>query len=502
MILKTYQSSPSICSTPGTALGTHAGLLASSFCAAQFCSSMLWGRLADRIGLRPCLIAGTMGSAVAFIAFGLSANFSQAVMARAAAGLLNGNAGVLKSYIGRVTDATNQAKGLTLLSIAWGVGSFVAPIIGGVLCRPADTWPNTYKGTLFDEKPFLLPCAVVAVWGSIASLFLVVCLEEPPVSDGDHQPKSAGYSKVTNSSVELVSKVNLEFPTKTSRFKEMLESRRGRLSNDSQINHASEYETVRNPFVEVEVETTDVQISPKDGGTQLSSGTTNADTGESTFNIRSGNISIACQAYGLLALAQQMIDEALPLFMKLDIDEGGLGFSESDIGSRLAFGGIATLVISLFLVPRLERRYGAINIYRYSAILATPLYAFFWATSLIWGDLNYIGGWIVITALILAKDAFLSFGFAGAFVMVNNSVPKEHLGSVNGVGQTTVSLARTAGPALCGVFWSLGTHLHFVPLTFLIIGFASFLCVCISFRLPSSLRYKFGATEMATPPRA
>ena len=52
-----------------------------------------------------------MGSAVAFIAFGLSANFSQAVMARAAAGLLNGNTGLMKSYIGRVTDATNQAKG-------------------------------------------------------------------------------------------------------------------------------------------------------------------------------------------------------------------------------------------------------------------------------------------------------------------------------------------------------------------------------------------------------
>ena len=463
---------------------------------------MLWGRLADRIGLRPCLIAGTMGSSAAFLAFGFSANFSQAVMARAAAGLLNGNTGLMKSYIGRVTDATNQAKGFTFLSIAWGVGTCIAPIVGGVLCRPADTWPNTYNGTLFDEKPFLLPCAVVAVWGSIASLFLVACLKEPPVSDGDHQPKSAGYSKVSNSSVEMVSSLEAEFPTKTSRFKEMLESRRGRLSNVGQNNHASEYETVRNPFVEVEVETTDVQFGPEGPGAQLSSGTMNSNLMEKKFNLRSGNVLIACSTYGLLAVSQQMIDEALPLFMKLDIDEGGLGFSESDIGSRLAFGGIATLVISLFLVPRLERRYGAINIYRYSAMLTTPLYAFFWATSLIWGDLNYIGGWIVITALILAKDAFLSFGFAGAFVMVNNSVPKEHLGSVNGVGQTTVSLARTAGPALCGVFWSLGTHLHFVPLTFLIIGFASFLCVCISFRLPSSLRYKFGATEMATPPRA
>jgi len=409
---------------------------------------------------------------------------------------------LMKSYIGRVTDSTNQAKGFTFLSISWGVGTCIAPIVGGVLCRPADTWPDTFEGTLFDEKPFLLPCAVVAMWGSLATLFLVACLDEPPVSDSDHQPtKTAAYSKVSNSTVELVSTVNVEVPGKTSRFQNMLNSRRNNVFNDKQSAHGSEYRTVRNPFVEVdvEVEKTDVENNPNDCSNQLSNGTRNSDTIGNKFDLRSGNVLIACSTYGLLAVSQQMIDEALPLFMKLGVDQGGLGLSESDIGSRLAFGGIATLVISLFLVPRLERRYGAINIYRYSLMLTTPLYAFFWMTSLIWEHLNYVGSWIVISALIFAKNTFLSIAFAGAFVMVNNCAPKEHLGSVNGVGQTFAAFARTAGPALCGVFWSLGTHLHFVPLPFYATGFASLLCVYLSFRLPLSLRYKYGATEAATP---
>jgi MFS family permease len=97
----------------GTALGAHAGILASSFCAAQFLSSMVWGRLADRLGIKPCIIAGTLGSAVAFFCFGLATTYWQAVLARGCAGLLNGNVGLLKSYIGKLTDNTNRSAGFS-----------------------------------------------------------------------------------------------------------------------------------------------------------------------------------------------------------------------------------------------------------------------------------------------------------------------------------------------------------------------------------------------------
>ena len=96
---------------------------------------------------------------------------------------------------------------------------------------------------------------------------------------------------------------------------------------------------------------------------------------------------------------QQMLDEALPLFMKQAIvhpwghggggedgsgsggegDDsifGGLGYSEADIGSVLAVGGISTLTMALFVVPKLERRFGALKIYRWGLQGILPIVSF------------------------------------------------------------------------------------------------------------------------------
>ena len=141
----------------GSSLGVHAGILASSFCAAQFCTSIFWGRLSDKVGLKPCLIAGTIGSAVAFFFFGLSQNFTQAVLARAAAGFLNGNVGILKSFLAQISDNTNRSRAFSYLALSWGAGVCIAPILGGNLVSPADTWPVSFRGTVFESNPIFCP---------------------------------------------------------------------------------------------------------------------------------------------------------------------------------------------------------------------------------------------------------------------------------------------------------------------------------------------------------
>jgi MFS family permease len=47
---------------PLSSLGVELGLLASSFNIGQFISSIIWGKLSDRIGRRPVLIAGLFGT--------------------------------------------------------------------------------------------------------------------------------------------------------------------------------------------------------------------------------------------------------------------------------------------------------------------------------------------------------------------------------------------------------------------------------------------------------
>lgn len=46
-------------------------------------------------------------------------------------GILNGNLGVAKSYLGLVTNRHNQAKAFGLISVAWGAGSMIGSSIGG-----------------------------------------------------------------------------------------------------------------------------------------------------------------------------------------------------------------------------------------------------------------------------------------------------------------------------------------------------------------------------------
>ena len=60
---------------------------------------------------------------------------------RAASGLLNGNVPILKAYMGTITDSTNQAAGMSILALSWGLGSAVGPLLGGFLAEPAAVYP-------------------------------------------------------------------------------------------------------------------------------------------------------------------------------------------------------------------------------------------------------------------------------------------------------------------------------------------------------------------------
>ena len=53
-----------------------------SFCGAQFCSSIIWGRISDAYGRKPAVIAGTLGAAVGMLVFGFAKTYTQAVLGK------------------------------------------------------------------------------------------------------------------------------------------------------------------------------------------------------------------------------------------------------------------------------------------------------------------------------------------------------------------------------------------------------------------------------------
>lgn len=76
---------------PEENVGYYAGVLAASFQAAQCCTSIAWGRISDRVGRKPALLVGLVGSIVALIVVGFAPSYGIAVLGRVLAGSLNGN---------------------------------------------------------------------------------------------------------------------------------------------------------------------------------------------------------------------------------------------------------------------------------------------------------------------------------------------------------------------------------------------------------------------------
>lgn len=62
--------------------------------------------------------------------------------ARVVGGLANGNLGVLKSFISHATKDIPEARtfAFSLMPLAWGIGSTVAPLAGGLLSNPQEKY--------------------------------------------------------------------------------------------------------------------------------------------------------------------------------------------------------------------------------------------------------------------------------------------------------------------------------------------------------------------------
>jgi MFS family permease len=73
-----------------TQISVYAGMVTSAFAFAEFSSGVAWGRLSDRIGRKPVLLAGLAGTALSMLIFGFAPNLPIALVARALGGLLNG----------------------------------------------------------------------------------------------------------------------------------------------------------------------------------------------------------------------------------------------------------------------------------------------------------------------------------------------------------------------------------------------------------------------------
>ncbi len=129
------------------------GLLVASYAWMQLIGAPLLGRLSDRYGRRPILLASVFGTFVGFLLLGFADPIGSALartfsaqsanlfvlgilfLSRMIDGLTGGNLSVAQAYISDVTDAQSRSKGLGMIGAAFGLGFIIGPATGGLLSQ-------------------------------------------------------------------------------------------------------------------------------------------------------------------------------------------------------------------------------------------------------------------------------------------------------------------------------------------------------------------------------
>ncbi len=137
------------------------GLLGTSFSLMQFLFSPVWGRWSDRIGRKPIILVGLLGSCVSYVAMALAGSLTLLFIARIIGGIAGANIPTAQAYIADVTTPENRAKGMGMVGAAFGLGFIFGPAIGGLLSRYSPETPMWFAAALclgnFIAAWFLLP---------------------------------------------------------------------------------------------------------------------------------------------------------------------------------------------------------------------------------------------------------------------------------------------------------------------------------------------------------
>jgi len=130
------------------ASATTVGFLLATYSAMQFVCSPILGKLSDRIGRRPVLLASIVGTSLGFLIMGLARTLWLLFLARIVDGITGGNISTAAAYIADVTAPEERSRGMGLIGAAFGIGLIVGPAVGGLLSHISMPAPFLFAAAL------------------------------------------------------------------------------------------------------------------------------------------------------------------------------------------------------------------------------------------------------------------------------------------------------------------------------------------------------------------
>ncbi len=138
------------------ASATTIGVLLAIYSAMQFVCSPILGKLSDRVGRRPVLLASILGTSVGFLIMGFAQTLWLLFLARIVDGVTGGNISTAAAYIADVTTPGERSRGMGLIGTAFGIGLIIGPAIGGVLSSISMAAPFLFAAALASANAVAL----------------------------------------------------------------------------------------------------------------------------------------------------------------------------------------------------------------------------------------------------------------------------------------------------------------------------------------------------------
>lgn len=109
------------------------GMLTASFAICQFIAGPVLGRISDRVGRKPTLLASQLGTFLGFLVLGSASSLWMLFLGRMIDGLTAGNLTIAQAYISDVTRPEERTRAFGLIGIAFGAGFLIGPALSGEL---------------------------------------------------------------------------------------------------------------------------------------------------------------------------------------------------------------------------------------------------------------------------------------------------------------------------------------------------------------------------------
>ncbi|CAI0654879.1 unnamed protein product [Colletotrichum noveboracense] len=428
---------------PDSQTGLYVGILASAFALAQLSTNLLWGYLSDVIGRKPVMIMGTFMLTCCFVAFGFCRTYWQIVLVHVFMGLLNGNAAVVPTVLGEVTDRSNQSRAFTWLPVIYSLGGITGPALGGLLV-----------GTLGKKYPYLAPNLLSAALLLTSVIIVGIWFEETLESlEPDHAawiPAWArnAWSWVKGSRQPKRNSWAARWPRRGSQVAvstsddEEDEDEDGATEDQGLLPHADE-------------EGSEAGDDPKTPGDLAT-----------WRHILNRNTVLVLLTYLVFQLSNISYNSLYPIFADAD-PPTGRGLPPSKIGVSLSLAGVATIVFQAFLFQPVKARLGNLGSYRVALLgLAISMALMPWIGYL--DDEPYFGvgtgsTWLYIElgAILIIKNICAVGGLSSVMLLITNCAPNHAtLGTLNGIAQTLSAAGRSFGPFVSGALFTLSTRVH------------------------------------------